>query len=620
MKALYGLALSMLLASAACAQTGPVGQKAPGQKTSAKESDVVQAAPENTESQELSVPDVFDRGMFALYEDNRKQSIPNLVTPDFLLLAYSQLRQDRIVVMEQDVIAPGLLALLTGLKSDLESSVGDNEAVVKDNLAYIRLLLALLNDDDRELSGAVAEEHSLVMTAGGVADSPLWGDQMDYSQFVPRGRYTASKEDAAFFRAVRYAGTRRFAFQPSAATAVSQEQALKNAASAADFAERLSKPPLKQLYDALIEPLSWQFGRSDDLTLEDLQQVMMSVDNVADTEFPAALVQYAKDHQRMPRILDGVVDVSKLAQGQSVAEVLIGWRLLPSRLSASGAAFQELVYQQGDTLALACQSCELPPDNASFILGRQVKGYPSYLELLAMLGSNLAVSQLNENDLLSYQNYEQQRVQAVEHLAQATGLEKLEQQMLQTIIRHSSTPPQESLATAAGFWVWQKYLALLYQKQPYTAVGKGIERPVVAARPGAWLVPSTPVYTALEKIAAENHRHDNHPGWLRFIDIVSQCVQISSRIELGLSPTAQQEAFLNEIDRKLLSLGIGADLPIVVDIHTNVADNQVAEAGIAFPVIRVTDKARGVAFQVREFKVPLEQRLDDQTWYQMLVQ
>ena len=116
------------------------------------------------------------------------------------------------------------------------------------NLELVSLLISLLENKVPDSSDAVAAEYALIMAGAGIETSPLWRCAMDYSQFLPRGRYTESESAAAYFRAVRYASTALFAFKPSAATGVSAKQAALNADRARAFAEQLGREPIAEQY------------------------------------------------------------------------------------------------------------------------------------------------------------------------------------------------------------------------------------------------------------------------------------------------------------------------------------------------------------------------------------
>lgn len=583
---------------------------AAGEQSPALDSSVVSGAEKSTVAKPFN-----NGGMFDLYEENRTNAIPNLITPDFLLLGYSQLRQARIAETEEQILQPVFERLLKLLSLDLGNDAEGKAAT--DSVAFVQLLQAILANDPSSLSEHYQKEFSLVMQGAGVEQSPVWNCPMDYSQFVPRGRYTESRQSEAYFRAFRYASSALFAFQSTAATGVDKQQAELNARVAVELGNSLSKPVIKALYDELYERIEWNFGRSEDMRLEDLMQAATAEENKPVADLAAALLKVAERNERIPEILGGVVDVSQLESGLTASRALIGWRFLPATYSASAAAFQTLVYESGDSLVLDCESCESPPVNSSVIQGKVVKGYPSYLELMSMLGSPAAKSLIDASHLNRYSQYNMQSSAALHNVADSTGLEQRENNILQALFR-SSIPAEQALSGAAGFWAWQKYLNILYQKQSYSVIGKGLNLKKEPAREGAWIVPATRVYMALADLIDAQVEHDGDERWENLKSLVDYCIEISNRIDLGLAPTTRQEAFLNELDTGLKLIGGGADRPIVVDLHTNAADARVLELGIGKPSIRLHDRARGAGFSVTEFTVPIDERLNDETWRSML--
>jgi hypothetical protein len=109
-----------------------------------------------------------------------------------------------------------------------------------------------------------------------------------------------------------------------------------------------------------------------------------------------------------------------------------------------------------------------------------------------------------------------------------------------------------------------------------------------------------------------------HRAWKPFEAILKRCLAISFR-ELQENPlSAKDQAFLNNLDQQLLKLTKNKDQPIVVDIHTNPASQEVVQEGIGFAQIVSRDKARGALFTHYEFKQPLQERLDNDQWLTQL--
>lgn len=586
----------------------------------------------NNEEGGRDLADGYEAGMFALYADNRRNGIPNLVTPDLLLLAYSQIRLQQIVALENDVTGPAFEQLITRLDSQL--SAAEPGAVSEFNRNFIGLLASLWTDSSAEkLTDEAQQERQLIQAATEVTASPLWGITMDYTQFKPRGRYSKTPQDQRYFRTMRYANSALFGFQASAATGLTESRAGFNALLARDLVSRLATAEVAPQYADLDQRLAWQFGDADDLTVQDVTRVFATGQSDADSpdqsgaasQMANQLVEYAVNNHRLPRIVGGVVDVNRLSPGQSVAQALTGWRFLPARYSADNGALQQLVYTGGDALELRCELCDRPPENSGVVNGRRIKAFPSYLEVMALLGSEVAADRLDNHNMRSYSSYAERSRQAAELLHSAKGLEKSHVQLIKALL--ADTPDagagslisdDASLAAASGFWVWQKYTNLLYQKQPYTLQGRGLQLNAEQPREGAWLAGSPGFYQALADLVKEHQIHSPGEAWDGLSEIVTACLQISRTIANNSAPDNTENDFLNNIDTALQALGAGNDQPVIVDVHTSLPDKKVLEVGTGYPLVEQYRQSRGAVFNVIEFSVDIERRLTVEQWRAVL--
>jgi hypothetical protein len=569
-------------------------------------------------------------GLLTLYARNRAEGIPNYVTEDLLLIGYSLAAREATKALEDQAIRPRfadfIAALATGLAAlptataaaqTPDATPAVTAQATQANRTYLAVLLALLGTDQAAAraalpAGPALAEFDLVVAAQGIAPSPLWGYPLDYGQFKPRGRYTEDPALAAYFRAMRYAGALLFPVQGSAATGVTPETAARMTVQALQLVGVIAADPrLKEQRDTLEGLLAWHFGPADDLSDADLGQVRAAHPDAAPAAVAQSLLAYAKTHGHQPRILGGLVDADRLEPGLTTRDVLTGWRLLPARYSADSAAFQRLVYDAtGAYQGGVADADGTAPFGLAVIAGQPVKGYPTYRELLALLGSEQAASELKQAGEERFAGYQEAARDARKVLDAAAGGNGAHLRFLRDALAAPATDRAARDNAAAAFWTWQRYLDVLYAKQSYTVSGKGLE--LDPARPGATLEPSTDLYRALGTLVAEQQRQapDTAP-WQAFGTLLERVVKISEQHQ----PAADDQAFLNDLDRRLLALGGGtADTPIVVDIHVNPAAGQVVEEAIADAVVVRQGKARGARLSHREFKQPLDQRLDDAGW------
>ena len=548
-------------------------------------------------------------GFYALYAENRREGIANLITEDLLLQAYSMYRARRLVALEREQLLPALERTVAGLHALLSR---DPDRYSERSKAYVALLQALLAGRTHVAqSPQVQAELALIIGAKSVQLSPLWGYSIDYTRLSARGQYLDDPDLQRYFVASRYASSVLFAVVPSAATGVSDSDATAFAEQALELSHLLAEPSVAPAYEQLTALLDWQFGAADDLLASDVRRASTG----AELGLSLALRKIAVAEDKVPKILGQAVAVDKLETGLSAQQALIGWRLLPSRWSADAQALQSLVFSNADTLRWPCQDCAQPA-MASAAFGGWHKSYPSYKELMAGIGSMQAKAWVQEQALHRYSGYSERAQQIAPTYDAATGLAAQQLRVLRAAL--TSDEPMQSLQSGAGFWVWQRYLARLYQKQSSTPFSKGLQL-TNSVRPGAFIAPNTPLYEALARLADTHAQRENHAGWTELSQMFQRCAEISQRAEKSQALNAEDERFLNGLDLTLKRLTGRDDLPIVTELHRNYQDRKVLQIALALPLVVQVESARGARFQVQEFLQPFEQTLDNLAWRQGLL-
>lgn len=558
-------------------------------------------------------------GLFDLYEQNRQQGIANYITTDFLLLAYSMIRQQDTIMVEQKQIVPALGVLFDALGKGVVEGTDDVSLANQD---FLRVLTALLQGTDPKTLRAAgaqrgAAELELVVAATGVAVSPLWGYAIDYSQFKPRGAYSSAADRAQYFRAMRYASAVLFAVKQSKATGIDAKLADRLTGQALQLATVLQgdKNGL-QAYLQINTALEFRFGKADDLELDDLFDVAAA--KPADVASARTLLfEVAEKTGRKPRILGGIVNRDRLEKNVTAADVLVGFRLFPQRYSSDSAMFQKLVSAEGGGFQGTGS-----PFGLTVIGGKPVKGFPSSYELMAALGSSSAATFVDQQGENKFAKYAQVVEVGKVELAGATGLDALHNMLLGSLVRNVSVDKEDArLTTGQAFWTWQRYVNLLYTKQSVTMTGKSLE--IEQTRKGARLEDALDVYLALyrlvnaQKLSVGN---SDWSAWGGFLDIISRCIEINNRQNLLVELSEDDEDFLNSLDRSLEDMTAGKDFPIVVDVHTEPSSAMVVEEAVGYPVVvRENEKLRGGRLSHFEFKHPLSDRLTNEKWQQMVV-
>lgn len=573
-------------------------------------------APHTFAAIQPTAPQQQSLGLFDVYEQNRTQGIPNLITPDFLLVSYSLLRESTNTQVEATKIKPEFQKIVVKLQETLANNPTKDIAKEKAGL-FVSLLQALLEgkvlaDTDNELLRA---EVVLVNEAKGIALSPLLGIKIDYSQFKPRGRYTRDEKTANYFRAFKYASSAHFFTQASPATGVSPEKAAELTAIAHVLSTALASiPELKTAYQNLIASLSWEYGKSVDLAASDF----WVLDNAKTTNWQdpqatsTAILAYATSQKKLPQIFDVPVDSSKLKADEKIADVVVGWRFIPSTLTNDIAATQTMIYPQTGQFSAPCGAINcVQPWTLGSVDGKPVKSYMRAVELFSIMGLPKAIELTEFGGENLFANYVVAQQAAKQILEQPNGLNQL-----QIDFMRSSANQGIKLEPLLGFWTWQRYINILYSKQSMGVSNKSIAPPE-QQRVGAKLQGSAPFYQQLAKLVEQHHKQVPLVQWQEFLAVVQNLQKIADKKSPLL---ANEEAFLNDLDKTLLRLTGGKDKPIVVDVHTNPIDKVVVEEAIGLPRMIQDNKARGAVLSYHEFKQPMDQRMDNAMWQKALLQ
>ena len=551
------------------------------------------------------------QGLFDVYQQNRELGLPNLVTPDLLLVSYSLLRQQLNQQAEAKIVMPEFAALLNGLHKKLATD--KNDAVGQLGRDYLTLLQALQTGELGKKSPAhLQKEWELIQQAAGVAESPVWGIPLDYSQFKPRGRYTMSESLQHFFTAYRYANSVNFFVQPSLATGVSPEKAQQMTQLAVRISQIINKNPfLKQHFDSLNQASHWEYGAAGDLSAPDVPLALKDVKE--SSQYGAALLAYAQKTGKLPQVIDFPIDTGKLDKTQKLAEVAVGWRLIPGTLNPDAMATQAVLYPNTQQFISPCGTINCVQSwTVSRLDGIQAKGYVSGMEVMSWLGSETAswVSQRNGDQL--YMGYREASKRAQDLLQSDPNLSGIQMQFMRQVFTQKGTTPSRQLTSMLGFWTWQRNINALYAKQPASAGSKNIGAEKVAARAGAKLLGGGDFYRALSQLVQQHQTHADGEVWQQFVEISSHLAQLADKTESTLSD--EDVSYLNALDQTLLALTKTKDAPIVIDIQTNPADKLVVEEAIGMPEIDTQGTARGAWFTHYEFKQPMSDRLTHEVW------
>ncbi len=294
---------------------------------------------------------------------------------------------------------------------------------------------------------------------------------------------------------------------------------------------------------------------------------------------------------------------------------------------------------------------------------REVKGFPRGLDVMALFGSNRAKEILTELGDTQYSDYEKkfsELKQEIDSLSTDDWFQNLYWNWLyvlrsllgefgqgyQTFMQTKAWQDKE-LNTALASWAELRHDTILYVKQSYTMaeIGGALEPPIVG-----YVEPVPEFYARLltltemtnkglkglvpeeelEKLRIEDALN-------RFSEILESLLEISKK-ELENKPLTKGEYYFIEnfgsISERLIGIVAEGEVDpdifkttLIADVHTEGNTEKVLEEGVGYiKTLVVAYKlpeghilvGLGPVFSYYEFKQPMEKRLTDEAWREML--
>ncbi|MFW9804346.1 MAG: DUF3160 domain-containing protein [Candidatus Thorarchaeota archaeon] len=592
-----------------------------------------------------------------ILELNDDEDIPSFVSSDAVLHAFHVLYD--LALREVEVYSFwDLLGNLTA--SMLDSSYGQylvapegrwKEAALR-NMMFLTVALKLIDSNyvippafPVEIGTEVTNVLTLIDAHNEMTDEWFQGYREDFTQFVPRGHYTRSETLERYFQAMMWFGRVSFRLQPDLPE-FPNDKGMDNTAQAILISlalmDEISTLPAGiigyDLWDAIYEPTVFFVGSADDLLpteyLELVQTIYGSEVTIVDLDDDALLEDFidAALEFREPAILGHpVADFLTLTQ-------TMGLRFMGQRYIPDSYILGQLVYKNVGTMS-------------------NPRLMPMGLDVMAALGSERAWELLEpERD---YENYESQMSVLWEMVANITDAEwtsNLYYLWLYSLLPLLSDPGEgypffmqseawvdKQLSTALGSWAELRHDTILYAKQSYTWELTAMPPPV-----RGYVEPVPRVYARLASLCKMmidgldsrtllSTLIDNKLNALYDLLLDLQTISIK---ELEGTPLTESEYYLIEGCGKTLGSIVALpqddyltsdaddDMAVIADVHTDPNTSSVLEEAVGRPmVIYVAVEVdgqviltRGGVFSYYEFTWPMDDRLTDEAWQDMLTQ
>lgn len=611
------------------------------------------------------------------YERVEASGWPVFVTSDSLLHLYHIQFDETLRAAEERFFLSDLTQLCAALKANTPAGMSPGRPVFQDlaeELArsYLDVALHLLAGDV-SAEGAVGRELALIRAHQGFAESPLFGYQEDYSQYVPRGHYTRSPELERYFRAMMWLGRMTFLLkgddpERGVTGALVDLETARAQTEAARLLVRLL--PEVRLPDGRTAEEAWRriytvtaffVGFSDDLTPADYRAIEERVTGMAfeapedETDFFRA--QAAR--LRLPAIYSGTGQQGTPVSGE--AELLRalaatqGLRLMGQRYVPDSEIMGRLVWPTVGVLPAG----ELgePPFTAAETPQGFIRAFPRGLDVMSVLGSDHARAILELENDASYENYSAEAMRLREEFA---GLS--DQQWHRTLywswlhalralfgpwgagyptFMQSDAWVDRALETALASWAALRHDTILYAKPSYTAVATAAMPGPEPLRVVGYVEPVPELYARLLATARMTRRGLesfgvlDRPAAMRLgalEQILARLLEISVHELENQELSAADHEFIRTFGRALENAvtevdSEGLQTTIVADVHTDSNTQQVLEEGSgylrALVVAHLNPQGRlvlgvGPLLTHHEFKQPIAHRLTDEAWRGML--
>lgn len=584
--------------------------------------------------------------LFYIYERNQYLKLPSFVTADSVLQVYHvffdySLRtlesQKLISVLEQ--LTDSMLNKSIITYGSLTNSEIKAEALM--NIAYFGVAqLALKKELPENIPGEAKQlaekEFELIKAEAGFEKSPIFGYDLDYSQYKPRGHYTRSEDFMRYFRAMMWYGQAPFALysEKDGKKVPDVQKTTRALLITCNLFANYKDSSDANLWGKMYNPTNFYVGSSDDLNIFDFKDLILKV--------------YGSGVD-----LDALMEKEKMAALFREAEKLPEPQIQAQWTTVNTPAGKQFRFMGQRYI----------PD--SEILQKLVKPYvrpmPSGLDVMGVLGSDKAYGLLINNLKAStaWPEYPSEFNKLKERFSKTSEvkwksnmyygwlwtLKSLLVPFGQGYPSFMSTEAwqDKSLNTALGSWSELRHDTVLYGKQSGAECGGGGEPPVIRS----YVEPNVELYEKLlwlTRYSRENLTKseilpvDLQDRMQRFEDLLDFLISCSVK-ELKNEELTSEEydtlltyggtleyltSSMAEDNMRWFEITSETDrnMAVIADVHTNPGsylETGVGSAGQIFVVVPIGGKlylTRGAIFSYYEYVS--SQRLTDEEWQKMI--
>ena len=473
------------------------------------------------------VPAAGFSDMYEVYETCEECAQPAFVTSDTVLHTAHVLFDYLLRILEirglrqsAEVLTEALLAASQRRLTEAEAPAVQESA--RRNLAFFAVGQRLL-DPARATPSPVREmvnaELSLMDKHDGLEKSPTVGCREDYSQYVPRGHYTRNAAFRAYFQAMMWYGRMGFYLNPSESLDVDEDDVRRLTRQALLIVRALGEDdagsePAVAVWRRLYDVTAFFAGRAEDLDYDAYRsladEVFGGLPTLAQLADDTLLDEFMARARRCPppKVLSTIYfDDDAIAH--TWQEATLGFHFLGQRFTPDAYIFQKLVYD-----AVGFYRDQRQPFTLIQSQRGPIRGFPRGLDVMAAFGSSLAERIIEREGDAEYDGYPEQlaglaaEFSRLDEVAWRQNLYWSWLNCLRPLLdappvggpafTHSDAWAAKLLNAALGSWAELRHDTLLYVKQSYTAVTRG----VAPSPPQAYVEPVPEVFGRIKAMIA----------------------------------------------------------------------------------------------------------------------
>lgn len=523
----------------------------------------------------------------------------------------------------------------------------------------------------------VNDELNLIDEHNGFSDSPLFIYREDYSQYVPRGHYTQSEKLKRYFKTFMWYGRISFLLKGGSPYCQSCDfliskydskiQTIQSSLIATSLSEiNINEETAEDIWNRIYQVTSFFVGTSDDLTpyeyLNSITEVFGNSFNATELTDETKLLNLKMKlaQLRSPEIYGGTGNIIiykppgvpfTIEDLNETLDKTKGMRLMGQRFIPDSYMFQQLVFPAVDEYTGTDK-----PFTLEYTDGGPTRAFPRGLDVMAVLGSNRAYELLENEGDTQYTTYDKQ-LQKLQTNFSSLNITEWNRNLyfswiytLKSLLKeYNNSYPRfmqtnswldKQLHTSLSSWAQLRHDTILYAKQSYTPIKYTAIEPQEKEVVG-YVEPVPEFYSRIlsltkmtkEGLADLNILSQTETSRLEDLMTIIQRLITISKDELENKELSDEDyEFIRNFGENLddIVTGVkdqGKETTIIADVHTDTNTNQVLEEGTGYvdlilvaymvPDGRIILGA-GPVFSYYEFKHPMNDRLTDEKWKNML--